>query len=176
MTANRESPPGDLALDIVPLRDDADAEAAAALMSGSEPWITLGRDYASALRVMRQEGQEAYVVLDRNGAVVGLLLLMMQGALVGYIRSIALRPEWRSRGAGRALMAFAERRIHRESPNVFLLVSSFNPRARAFYERLGFTAIGELPDFMLRGHSECLMRKSLGPVVGFVPPEAAPEG
>ena len=34
-------------------------------------------------------------------------------------------------------MAWAEARILRESPNVFICVSSFNPDARRLYERQG---------------------------------------
>jgi RimJ/RimL family protein N-acetyltransferase len=56
-------------------------------------------------------------------------------------------------------MGFAEERIFRETPNVFLLVSSFNHRARALYQRLGYEPIGELKDFIVPGHSELLMRK-----------------
>lgn len=43
----------------------------------------------------------------------------------------------------------------------FLCVSSFNPRARALYERLGYELIGELKDFVIDGASELLMRKRL---------------
>jgi ribosomal protein S18 acetylase RimI-like enzyme len=43
-------------------------------------------------------------------------------------------------------------------------VSSFNPRARELYERLGYEFIGELKDYLVRGHSELLMRKTIGPI------------
>jgi ribosomal protein S18 acetylase RimI-like enzyme len=42
---------------------------------------------------------------------------------------------------------------------VFLLVSSFNAGARALYERLGYEQAGELPDYVIDGHSEILMWK-----------------
>lgn len=138
-------------------------------MSTSEPWITLGRDFDRALAIVQLPDQEAYVALDADDTVAGFILLMMQGAFVGYVRSIAVRADWRSRGLGRSLLAFAEARIHRDSPNVFLCVSSFNPRAKALYERFGFETVGELRDFIVRGHSEWLMRKSLGPLDEFRP-------
>jgi len=65
---------------------------------------------------------------------------------------------------GRQLIAFAEERIFRESPNVFLCVSSFNSDARRLYERLGYELIGELRDYLVRGSSELLMRKTIGPL------------
>lgn len=163
--AGASAPPG--APRIVPLRGPEDADACARIMSTTEPWITLGRDHDRALAIVQLPDQEAYVALDDADAVVGFILLVMRGAFVGYIRSIAVRADWRSRGLGRALLAFAEARIHRDSPNVFLCVSSFNPRARALYERVGFETIGELHDYIVRGHSEWLMRKSIGPLAEF---------
>jgi ribosomal protein S18 acetylase RimI-like enzyme len=76
---------------------------------------------------------------------------------------------WRGRGLGTALIAFAERRILRDQPNVFICVSSFNARARRLYERLGYEVVGELKDFVVRGHSEFLLRKSTGPLAEHVP-------
>jgi ribosomal protein S18 acetylase RimI-like enzyme len=65
---------------------------------------------------------------------------------------------------GTDLIRFAEERIFPTYPNVFLCVSSFNPRARALYERLGYELIGELHDFLIAGHSEFLLRKTTGPI------------
>ena len=47
---------------------------------------------------------------------------------------------------------------------MFLCVSSFNTRARALYERLGYQVVGELRDYVVRGHSEWLLRKSVAPL------------
>ena len=74
-------------------------------------------------------------------------------------------PERRKQGIGSKLMAFAEERIFREAPNVFLCVSSFNKEAQRFYIRLGYEQIGELKDYVVKGHSELLMRKTTGPLV-----------
>jgi [ribosomal protein S18]-alanine N-acetyltransferase len=145
------------------LASETEARACAEIMSSSQPWLTLGRGFDQCLGVIRSREQEAYVALH-DGLVVGFVLLVMTGALVGYIRSVAVRDDWRSRGLGRQLVWFAEQRIHRRSPNVFLTVSSFNPRARALYEHLGYETIGELRDYIVRGHSEWLMRKTLSPI------------
>jgi ribosomal protein S18 acetylase RimI-like enzyme len=67
------------------------------------------------------------------------------------------------------MIEFAEQRIFRQSPNVFLCVSSFNKHAQKLYERLGYQHVGELPDFVVRGYSEILMRKTRGPLLEFKP-------
>jgi RimJ/RimL family protein N-acetyltransferase len=48
-----------------------------------------------------------------------------------------------------------------------MLVSSFNARAKALYERLGYEVVGELRDYVIRGQSEWLLRKSIAPLADF---------
>ena len=145
------------------LANDDEARACATIMSTSEPWITLRRDFDSSLAAASDPNRETYVAVDSSG-VVGFVILNMQGPFIGYIQSIAARADRRGDGLGSRLIAFAEERILRETPNVFLCVSSFNPRARALYERLGYETVGELKDFVVRGHSEWLLRKTVGPL------------
>jgi hypothetical protein len=91
----------------------------------------------------------------------------MQGAFVGYIQSVAVPNDCRGRGVGTALIEFAERRVLRETPNVFICVSSFSPDARRLCERLGYTVPGELTDYIIRGQSEsCSRPRARSPVWG----------
>ena len=149
---------------IRPLETRAEAEACAAMMAATEPWITLRRDYDACLRVMLDETRERYVAY-RGGLVAGLLVLNLKGAFVGYIQTVCAAPEFRGTGVGTALVAFAEERIFREHRNVFICVSDFNPGARRLYERLGYRLVGELFDYLVAGHSELLLRKTRGPLV-----------
>lgn len=153
---------------IEPARHDADREACARMMAASEPWITLGRDVARCLANVSDGARELYVA-HANGPVMGFILLTMQGQFPGYITSVCVAESARGSGLGTQLVAFAERRIHRESPNVFLCVSSFNTGARRLYERLGFEFVGTLRDFLVEGHDELLYRKTTGPWSSFVP-------
>lgn len=155
-------------IDVRPLTGAEEAAWCAHVMSTSEPWITLGRGYDESLRAVTHPDREAYVA-HQDGAPGGFLILDLRGALVGYLRTLCVAPEARGRGLGTRLVAFAEQRIFRECPNVFLCVSSFNPGARRLYERLGYERVGELHDFIVAGHSEIVMRKTLGPIVGYVP-------
>ncbi|HJR16822.1 MAG TPA: GNAT family N-acetyltransferase [Gemmatimonadales bacterium] len=92
----------------------------------------------------------------------------MTGAFVGYIQTVCIDPGRRGKGLGSRLVQFAERRILRESPNIFMCVSSFNLSARRLYLRLGYRVVGELDDFIVQGHSELLLRKTVGPLTGFI--------
>jgi [ribosomal protein S18]-alanine N-acetyltransferase len=138
-------------------------------MLSSEPWITLQRSFESALRAVRDPEKELYAVLS-DADVTAFVLLDMHGPLAGYIQSICVRPAERGRGLGAALIGWAEQRILRESPNVFICVSSFNAGAQRLYQRLGYEVVGQLRGFIVREHDELLLRKTRGAWAEFVPP------
>jgi ribosomal-protein-alanine N-acetyltransferase len=168
MKAADPSPPEPLGVLIRPLRDSEEARACAAIMAQSEPWITLRRDFEHCFNLLNDRTLEIYVA-HVGEDLAGCVGVNMHGAFVGYIRALVVAPERRSRGIGAQLMRFAEDRIFRESPNVFLCVSGFNPRAQRFYQRLGYERVGELKHYVVADQSEILMRKSIGPKVGFQP-------
>lgn len=148
-------------------RDEVDF--CARLMSSSEPWITLRRSFDDSVKILTDPAREVYLAI-LDGRIAGFLILAMQGPFRGYIQTICVAPGWRSKGLGRKLIEFAEARIFSETPNVFMCVSSFNTRARALYERLGYQVVGELQDYIVRGHSEVLLRKTIAPLTEFRPP------
>ena len=142
------------------------AEACARMMAESEPWITLGRGYSESLTILTDPSREVYLAVDGE-EVAGFVVLEMMGAFTGYVKSIYVSPRYRRGGVGAQLMFFTEERVFRERPNVFLCVSDFNVGARRFYERLGYLAVGELRDYIVRGRSEILLRKTVGPLTDF---------
>ena len=149
-------------------KDDADRAACARMMCETDPWITLGRGYERCLAAVSDSTRELYVARD-GAKVAGFILLVMKGQFPGYIASVCVAAAARGSGIGTQLVAFAEQRIHRESPNVFLCVSSFNDGARRLYERLGFEYVGSLKNFIVEGHDELLYRKTVGPWNDFTP-------
>jgi ribosomal protein S18 acetylase RimI-like enzyme len=138
-------------------------ETCARLMVSSEPWITLKRTYEDSAKMMEDPRRETYVALV-GGEIAGFLILRMDGVFSGYLQTVGVAPEWRGRGIGSLLVGFAEERIFRDRANVFMCVSSFNPDALRLYERLGYVVIGEIKDFIVKGHSELLLRKSIAPL------------
>ena len=155
-------------MEIRRLAGRAEAEACARMMAGSEPWITLGRSYEASLALLESPDREVYVAVADDVAA-GFIVLNLHGAFVGYLQTVCVAAEARGQGIGTQLVRFAEERIFRESPNVFLCVSSFNAGARRLYERLGYVLVGELTDYIVRGHAELLYRKTIGPI-GALPP------
>ena len=138
----------------------------ARMMVDSEPWITLGRDYDASVKTLTAPSKEVYVATV-EGEITGFIILNMQGGFVGYIQTVCVAPAWRNRGIGSKLLAFAEERIFSEVPNVFICVSSFNEKAQRLYRRLGYEVVGELRDYIVAGHSEILLRKTIAPLRDF---------
>ena len=153
-------------LEIRPIAGRDEIETCARFMAASEPWITLRRTYEDSVRMMEDETRETYVAA-MGSEVAGFLILRMDGPFSGYIQTVGVAPAWRNKGIGSRLVAFAEERILRDRPNVFMCVSSFNPDAMRLYRRLGYEVIGEIRDFIVKGHSEILLRKSTAPLYDF---------
>jgi ribosomal-protein-alanine N-acetyltransferase len=140
---------------------EADVRWAAELMANSDPWITLGRGYDACLSACTRTGDCLLVAwVDRQRA--GFVIVRDNGvAGAPYIPCIAVAPARRGGGIGAAMLAHVESMVRGHARYLFLCVSSFNTAARTFYERHGFVSMGDLPDFIVDGASEQLMRKRL---------------
>jgi ribosomal-protein-alanine N-acetyltransferase len=130
-------------------------------MVTSEPWITLRLPLERALAVVTDPAKEVYVIRDATG-VAAFTVVDMRGLLTGYVQILCVRPDCRRRELGSTLLQWAEDRIFRDSPNVFICVSSFNSGARRLYERRGFELVGVLRELLVPGHDEILLRKTRG--------------
>ena len=143
---------------------DDEREWAARLMAASEPWLTLGRGLDQCRSVFHLPGYLTFV--GREGDRLCAFLLAQRRGVAGspYIASIAVAPEFRGAGVGSQMMAFIEGIFRNDGArHIFLCVSSFNPRARALYLRLGYAQVGEFKDYVVPGESEILMHKRLTP-------------
>lgn len=138
-----------------------DREWAARLMSGSEPWITLGRTLESCRLVCRGAENLVFMAWDRDDRC-GFTILQRRGVIGSpYLATLAVAPGRRNAGIGSLLVRFTEDYFRPDARHLFLCVSSFNPRAKTLYERLGYMQVGELPDYLIDGASEYLMYKRL---------------
>ena len=134
----------------------------AGLMESSEPWVTLGRNLGSCRDVLTRPGGDLFIARKaENDAPAGFILIAPNG-LAGspYIACIAVAAEMRAKGIGSEMLRFAERRVIAPG-HLFLVVSSFNHKARRLYLRQGYECVGELKDYCVAGHSELILHKGL---------------
>ena len=162
---------------IRPLRA-TDVDPCARLIAADPMWKRYHITLARARRLLQEELVATYrggrrtheagefAVAHSAGQVVGFVWFRLDGTFhhSGYIRWIGVAPHVRGRGVGTGLMAYAERKIFARGPNVFLMVSAFNAGAQAFYKRSGYTEIGAVPNYAIRGITERLFRKTRGPL------------
>ncbi len=151
-------------LEVRPLASREDAEWCARTMSSTDPWITLQRGQPECHALVTNPERETWVGW-RGETRAGFAILSLKGGFVGYLQSLCMAEDARGQGLGTELLGVVEERVFRDFKNFFLCVSSFNPRARALYERLGFEPVGVLHDYVVKGHDELLMRKTRGPLV-----------
>jgi [ribosomal protein S18]-alanine N-acetyltransferase len=140
-------------IEIRKLQGICEAEICAQMMTRSEPWATLCQSYDTSLEIVTDPSREVYLAFI-EGEVTGFAILHMRGLFNGYIQAVCVGPQWRNKGIGSRLMAFAEERIFSETSNAFICVSSLSENVLRLYERLGYEVIGQLKG------SEILLRKS----------------
>ncbi|MFA5852200.1 MAG: GNAT family N-acetyltransferase, partial [Spirochaetales bacterium] len=76
-----------------------------------------------------------------------------------YLKLIAVDGTKRSSGVGSALLEAYERRTATVGRVWTLMVSDFNLRAIAFYEKHGYEKSGAIPGFSRKGITEIIMAK-----------------
>jgi ribosomal protein S18 acetylase RimI-like enzyme len=117
---------------------EGDADAVVALWHACElvvPWNDPRKDIARKLR----EDPRDFLVGEVDGAVVASLMFGYDGHR-GWVNYLAVHPDHRKHGYGRALMDRAEAALReRGCPKINLQIRNTNLGAIAFYERIGFT-------------------------------------
>lgn len=149
--------------------DQQEIAVCSQMMSGTDPWITLEMNYEQCLKAFEGDYKEIYVVETEN-TIAGFVIIQTCGTFSGYIQTICIDEAYRGKGFGKKLLQFCEERILKFSPNVFICVSSFNKGAIKLYYEFGFKLIGELDNFVQKGFVELLLRKTVGPRVGYNSP------
>jgi ribosomal protein S18 acetylase RimI-like enzyme len=124
------------ALSIAPL-EDAEVAAVIALWQRcglTRPW----NDPAADISLARQ-GANAAVLLGRDGDAVVASVLVGHDGHRGWVYYVAVDPQHRKKGLGRAIMAAAEEWLRaRGILKLQLLVRPDNIQVQAFYETLDY--------------------------------------
>ena len=141
-----------------------DRAAVIELLAGSDPWKRLGYqagDWDIYFTPLPQ-GRDSYVV-DQNGKVAGIAIVRQKFLLGDYLELLAVADWARGKGLGGKLLGHIEPIVFGRATNLFACVSDFNAQARAFYKKHGYQEIGPMPNFLIPGSAEILLRKTAGP-------------
>ncbi len=138
MITFREATREDVPAVVTMLRDDA-------LGAGRE--TASDAEYAAAFDRMQTEAANHMIVGERDGCIVATYQitfisgLSLRAARRAQIESVRVASDLRGQRIGAALFADAEARAHAAGCSLIqLTTNATRDRARAFYERLGFTA------------------------------------
>lgn len=137
----------------------------ARMMAASALLRRYGVTERGATRSLREAllARDLLLVATEGRAAVGLAWFVITRAFdrSAYLRLLLVAEGRRSRGVGAALLARGERGARSaRSRHLMLLVTRSNRRARSFYERAGYTHVGDLPAFARPGIAESLYVKS----------------
>ena len=132
------------------------------LLAAMEPWSTLGYTAVGLQRyLLRPETTLYRHVIVVQGEMAGVVCTRYPWLRGVCLELLGLAATFQNGGRGRDIMQWIEEQTSPQSPNVWVLVSAFNSRARLFYARQGYMAVGTLNDFVRPGYDEILLRKVL---------------
>ncbi len=141
-----------------------DREAVVHLLGESDPWKTLGYSKDDWNRIFRPTplGRDCYVG-ELDGRVAGVAIVKQKFLLGDYLELLGVAEWARLKGIGGQLLQHIEELVFQRTKNLFACVSDFNESARAFYKKHGYLEIGPMPNFLIPGSAELLLRKTVGP-------------
>jgi len=144
--------------------DVPDREAVVELLGALDPRKTLGytKDDWNRIFCPIPQGRESYVI-EFDGRVAGVAIVRQKFLLGDYLELLGIALWARGKGLGRTMLAQIESLVFGRTKNMFACVSDFNEPARAFYRRQGYQEIGPMPNFLIPGSAELLLRKTAGP-------------
>jgi [ribosomal protein S18]-alanine N-acetyltransferase len=150
-------------LSIRPMRPE-DRDTVIQLLADSDPWKTLGYDQNDWSRIFCPvpQGRESFVA-EGDGQIMGIAIVRQKFLLGDYLELLGVAGWARHRGTGRQLLAYVEAFVFARTKNLFACVSDFNTGARDFYRKQGYQEIGPMPNFLIPGSAEILLRKTAGP-------------
>lgn len=148
---------------IRPMRPE-DRGAVVKLLGDSDPWKTLGYAEEDWKRIFCPipQGRESFVA-EIEGNIAAITIVRQKFLLGDYLELLGVATWARGRGIGTQLLGHVETLVFARTKNLFACVSDFNTGARDFYKKQGYQEIGPMPNFLIPGSAEILLRKTAGP-------------
>ncbi len=151
---------GDVALR--PLRME-NAQGLGEAIAAMPPWSVIGYPAERLVAWLRREEPSIRKFEVLADARLAGSIVIQEPFLYGpYLKLIAILPEFQEQGLGLRLLQWMEAQGRQmEARQLWLCVTTFNTRARAFYERFGFEAVAVLDKLGSGASDELFMRKRL---------------
>lgn len=146
--------------------EDRYVAEATKLLKSMDPWkgSEYKDDYYSSIF---QSGEyEILFAKDEAQKIVGCVVWKLLGEHFpygAYVRILAVSKDSRKKGLGSLLLKKAEERIFKSLKNIYITVNTSNTPAVGFYQKNGYSIIGKLDNYVLKGDEHDLLRKSIGP-------------
>jgi len=145
-----------------PLRPENATKLGEALAT-MPPWSVIGWPAGRLIRGFERDlpSVRRFEVLA-EGELAGIVIIQEPFLHGPYLQLLAILPAFQGRRLGQCILEWMEEQaLAEEARQLWLCVSTFNTRARAFYERFGFEAVAVLEKLASDRSDELFMRKRL---------------
>lgn len=153
----------DLGLGLIRPLSSGNAEAFGAALAAMPPWSVIGwpQELLTAA-FLRQPPSVHRFELLAGGELAGIVTIQDPFLHGPYLQLLAILPSFQGLNLGLSALQWMEQQARmEEARQLWLCVSTFNTRARAFYERFGFEAVAVLDKLASEASDELFMRKRL---------------
>ena len=144
--------------------EPTDRNAVIQLLAESEPWKKIGYTQDDWEKIFSPipQARESFIA-ETDGGITAIAIVRQKFLLGDYLELLGVADSSRGKGVGKELLAYVESLVFRRTKNLFACVSDFNKGAREFYNKQGYKEIGPMPNFLIPGSAEILLRKTIGP-------------
>ena len=134
-----------------------------AALAAMPPWSVIGYPAQRLSEWLEREEPSMAKFEVLAGAKLAGVIVIQDPFLHGpYLKLIAVLPEFQRQGVGQTVLRWMESEARQgDARQLWLCVSSFNMRARVFYERMGFETVALLDKLASDASDELFMRKRL---------------
>jgi ribosomal protein S18 acetylase RimI-like enzyme len=145
---------------LVPLEPGDHARLAEAIVV-MPPWVVMKYPADAMERFLATESDTIsryrVAIGTETAGVVSVRYPWLKGP---YLELLALFPRFQGAGLGTRILVWLEQETVRlEARNLWVCASSFNHGALRLYERYGFQRVATLPNLVVDGYEEILLRK-----------------
>jgi ribosomal protein S18 acetylase RimI-like enzyme len=142
-----------------------DIPACVQIITENELWklYSVTPHSAEQMFISALAGGAKLIVAKLDGQTAGFAWCVLHGAWdrSAYLRLIGVLPAFQRLGIGDCLLQAVEEMAARVVQDIFLLVTDSNTAGQRFYLRSGYSQVGAIPDYVVKGITELVFYKRL---------------